>query len=269
MVRTSEPVAHKPLGTGNSFRVSDTTGTAACTDSHRQYVRGFVYKLPGQHSLQGFVQAGNESPAMGGLLPPLHQSSAHPQSSEPRGGHAFEEGDPSRGVEVAPLVGSDNLEPLRESGGGSIRHERECALPAVLLPVSLPAGRGRAHIALVSSQAGCISSDQDIATGVIQDQGGAGVSDTHSPKLAEPALLPRPDRAAGSTALANPRQEGHAIPGGWLGLAFEPGAMEPSCVAASGLSEELSALQSRCNTVRKYGKKEAGTGEHLMTLIIK
>ncbi len=28
-------------------------------------------------------------------------------------------------------------------------------------------------------------------------------------------------------------------------MAFEPGAMEPSCVAASGLSEELSALQSR------------------------
>ncbi len=27
--------------------------------------------------------------------------------------------------------------------------------------------------------------------------------------------------------------------------------------------------QGRCNTVRKYGKKEAGTREHLMTSIIK
>ncbi len=58
-------------------------------------------------------------------------------------------------------------------------------------------------------------------------------------------LVPRPDRAVGSTALADPGQEGHAIPGGRLGVAPEPGTMEPSCVADSGLSEELNALQSR------------------------
>ncbi len=98
--------------------------------------------------------------------------------------------------------------------------------------------------ALASSQALCISSDQNIATGVMQDQGGASVSDTHSPELAEPALVPRPERAVGSTALADPGQEGHAIPGGRLGVAPEPGTMEPSSVAASGLSEELNALQS-------------------------
>ncbi len=89
------------------------------------------------------------------------------------------------------------------------------------------------------------SPDQNIATGVMQDQGGASVSDTHSPELAEPTLVPRPDRAAGSTALADLGQEGHAIPGGRLGVAPEPGTMELSCVAASGLSEELNALQSR------------------------
>lgn len=85
---------------------------------------------------------------MGGLSLPLH-----PRSPEPWGGHAFEEGDSSRRVEVAPRVGSDGLEPLRESGGGSVRHEQEGALPAVLLHVSLPAGRGHADITLASSQA--------------------------------------------------------------------------------------------------------------------
>ncbi len=248
VVGTSEPVAHKPLGIGSSLfsskGVSDTTGIAACTDSHRQYVRGFVHKSPRRHSFQGFVQIDNESTAMGGVSLSLHQSNTHPRSPESRGGHTFEKEDPSRGVEVAPRVGSDDLEPLRESGGGSIRHERECALPVVLLPVSLPAGRGCAHIALASSQAVCVSSDQDIATGVIQDQGGASVSDTHSPELAEPALVPRPD-GAGGTALAESGQEGHAIPGRRLGVAPEPGVMEPSYVAASGLSEDLSALQSR------------------------
>ncbi len=76
----------------------------------------------------------------------------------------------------------------------------------------------------------------------MQDQGGASISDIHSP---EPALVPRLDGTAGVTALTDPRQEGYAIPGGRLGVAPQPGTMEPSCVAASGLSEEMSALQSR------------------------
>ncbi len=85
----SEPVAHKPPGAGSSLLSSKgfsaTAGTAACTDSHRQHVCGFVYKC-------------------------------------------------SRRVEIAPRVGSDDLEALalRESGGGSVRQEREHALPVVL-----------------------------------------------------------------------------------------------------------------------------------------
>ncbi len=194
VVGASDPMAHKPLGTGSSLfsskGVSGTTGMAACTDSHRQHVRGFVHKSPGRHSFQGFVQAGSDFTAMGGLSPSLHQSNAHPRSSESRGGHAFEEENPSRGMEVTPQVGSDDLESLRESGGGFIRYERECTLPVVLLPVPLSAERGRAHSALASSQALCVSSDQNIASGVMQDQGGASVSDTHSPELAEQPWFP-------------------------------------------------------------------------------
>ncbi len=222
-----------------------TTGTATCTDSHRQHVCSFVHKSPGRHSFQGFVRAGSDFTAMGGFSPSIHQSNAHPRSLESWGRHAFKEENSSRGMEVTPRVGSDDLEPLRESGGGFIRYERECTLPVVLLPVPLPAGRGRAHSALAGSQALCVSSDQNIASGVMQDQGGASVSDTHSSELAEPALVSRPDRALDSPSLADSGQEGHAIPGGRLGVAPEPGTMEPSCVAASGLSEELNALQSR------------------------
>ncbi len=193
MVRTSEPVAHKPVGAGSSLLSSKgfsaAARKAACFDLHQQNVHGLVNKSPRQHTLQSSVQASNESPAMGRLSLPLHQSSAHPRSPEPRGKYAFEEGDSSRRVEVATRVGSDDLEPLRESGGGYVRHERECALPAVLLPLSLPAGRGRAEIALASSQVVCVSSDQDTATGVMQDQGGAGFIDTRRPELAEPAVV--------------------------------------------------------------------------------
>ncbi len=43
----------------------------------------------------------------------------------------------------------------------------------------------------------------------------------------------------------DPRQEGSAISDERLGVTPEPGVVEPSCVAASGISEELSALHSR------------------------
>ncbi len=66
-----------------------------------------------------------------------------------------------------------------------------------------------------------------------------------APELAEPALVPGHDRAAGGTTLADPHQEGPAISGEQLGVAPEPRVVEPSCVAASWISEELSALHSR------------------------
>ncbi len=249
VVGAPDPVAHKPLGIRGSLfspeGVSNTTGTATCTDSHRQHVCSLIHKSPGRHSFQGSVRAGNDFTAMGGLSPSIHQSNAHPRSLESWGGHAFEEENSSRGMETTPRVGSDDLEPLRGSGGGFIRYERECTLPVVLLPVPLPVERGRAHSALAGSQTLCVSSDQDIASGVMQDQGGAGICDTHSPELAEPALVSGPDRAVDNPSLADSGQEGYAISGGRLGVAPEPGTMEPSCVDTPGLSGELDALQSR------------------------
>ncbi len=51
----SEPVAHKPPGAGSSLLSSKgfsaTAGTAACTDSHRQHVCGFVYNPQGEWRL--------------------------------------------------------------------------------------------------------------------------------------------------------------------------------------------------------------------------
>ncbi len=59
----SEPVAHKPPGAESSLLSSKgfsaTAGRAACTDSLRQHVCGFVYKSPERNSLKGAVQAGN------------------------------------------------------------------------------------------------------------------------------------------------------------------------------------------------------------------
>ncbi len=90
------------------------------------------------------------------------------------------------------------------NGGGSACHEQECALPTVLHPVSLPAIGGSADIALASSQAVYVFSNQYIATGVRDNQRNGCFSDTQCPELAEQALVPGPDRAAGGAALPIP-----------------------------------------------------------------
>ncbi len=98
----------------------------------------------------------------------------------------------------------------------------------------------------------------------MQVQRGAIFSDPHRPKLAKPALVARPDRTAGDTALADPHQEGSAISGKWLGVAPEPGVVEPSCVAASEMSEELSALHSP--VLNTLSEAQAPSTRHLYAL---
>ncbi len=170
-------------------------------------------------------QACSESPAMSGPSLSLNQSSAHPQSSEPQGRHAFEEGDSSRRVEVAPWVGSGDLDSLRGSGGGSVRHELENA--HCLLFVSL------SHSPLKGWLKGdALTSHWPAARLYIKNKIKRCFGDTHRPELAEPALVPGLDRAAG-VALADPHKEGSAISDEQLGVAPEPGVVEPSCVAAS------------------------------------
>ncbi len=168
----------------------------------------------------------------------LNQSSAHPQSSEPQGGHAFEEGDSSRRVEVAPWVGSDDLDSLRGSGGGSVRHELENAHCLLFFSLSHSPLKGtRWH--RTGQQPGCVY----IYKNKIKKRGASVI--LIAPNWPNQLWFPGPDRAAGGIALADPRQEGSAISEERLGVAPEPGVVEPSCVVASGISEELSALQSR------------------------
>ncbi len=98
----------------------------------------------------------------------------------------------------------------------------------------------------------------------MQDQGGASFSETHHPEPAEPALVPRPDITVAGTALADPHQEGFAIPGGRLGVAPKPRVVEPSCVAASGISEGWRTLHSR--VLDMLPEAQAPSTRHLYAL---
>ncbi len=139
----------------------------ACTDSHRQHVCGFLHKSPRSCTIQSSVQAWSRHF--------LSIRAVHiPSLLNRRADILSRKRDSSRRVEVAPRVGSDDL----DSRGGCVHHEQECILPAVLLPISLPAEGARADILLASSQAVCVSFNQYIATGVMHDQGRGCFCDT-------------------------------------------------------------------------------------------
>ncbi len=141
VVRTAEPVAHKPLGAGSSVLSSKgfsaTAGTAACTDSHRQVFR--VCYINPRHSLQTSVRTGSGSP-MGGPYFSLHQNSAHPGLMNRGADMLSRKGNPQGEWRLSPESRAEvDLFATSENA------------PAVLLPIPLPAGRRRSDIALAST----------------------------------------------------------------------------------------------------------------------
>ncbi|XP_016097960.1 NACHT, LRR and PYD domains-containing protein 12-like [Sinocyclocheilus grahami] len=88
--------------------------------------------------------------------------------------------------------------------------EQECTMSNVLFAVPLPADGGRSDVALAESQTLCISPGD-----------------------------------AGGSPLADSPQKGPIVSSGRPDMAPQPGAVEPACVAASGILEELNTLPPR------------------------
>ncbi len=109
-----------------------------------------------------------------------------------------------RRVEIAPRVGSDDLEPLalRESGGGSVRQSENTHCLLFFTPHWHHADQQLARMHFLRSR--------NVTAGVMSDQGGASIRDTHRP---ESSLGSQTWRNCWRHRLAVPRQEIYAIPG--------------------------------------------------------
>ncbi len=185
---------------------STAARTLACTDTHRHHVCGLVNKSPsGVPSRALCKQAADLLLWVDVTSSPSEQRTSRSRRAD----MLSRKGDSSRRVEVA--FGTSTGERRWICSPWARRR-----MPAVLLPVSLPAGRGRADIVLASSRLYVFPPIQILPLVLYK----SGRSELHVILIApEPALVPRPDRTAGGTALADPHQEGFASPGGWLGVA--------------------------------------------------
>ncbi len=115
---------------------------------------------------------------------------------------------------------------LRESGGGSVRQSENTHCLLFFTPRWHHADQQLARMHFLRSR--------NVTAGVMRDQGGASIRDTHRP---ESSLGSQTWRNCWRHRLAVPRQEIYASQ-------VEPETIEPSCVIASGVSER-GALQSR------------------------
>ncbi len=137
VVRTSEPLAHKPLGAGSSVLSSK--------DFRPQLEQRHVMIATDNMSVVSYINH------QGGVRSNKQRISCYVRTvtfsqSEQRtspvfwtqGGHAFEEGDSSRRVEVAPWVSSDDLDSLRAARwiccATSVRMHIACCSSPCLTP---------------------------------------------------------------------------------------------------------------------------------------
>ncbi len=215
VVRTSEPVAHKPLGAGSSV--------VSSKDFQPQLKQRHVLICTDNMSVFSYIIT-------------------------------KEEYDPTSMQRISCYVrtvtfsqSEQRTSPVRGSGGGSVRHELENAHCLLFVSLSHSPLKGDA-----------LTSHWPAARLYIKNKIKRCFGDTHRPELAEPAWFP--DRTELLVApLADPRQEGSAISDERFGVAPEPGVVEPSCVAASEISEELSALHSRVlDTLSRRGNHLRG-----------
>lgn len=60
----------------------------------------------------------------------------------------------------------------------------------------------------------------------------------------QPALVSGPEGAADGSSLADSNQRGSVVSGEWHDMATQPGALEPPCLDASGVTSDLDALHA-------------------------
>ncbi|KAL0194969.1 hypothetical protein M9458_008541, partial [Cirrhinus mrigala] len=96
------------------------------------------------------------------------------------------------------------------------------ATEVVLLSVSLPSGRGRAHNAVAESPSVCIPPVKDFAASAAKTQGGESVGAVNSPVLAEQTVVSRSAGTTSSSPMADPAETGPPVSGELLDMAPKP-----------------------------------------------
>ncbi len=98
-------------------------------------------KSPRQCELATTAAAGERPPSVGRSTP-LHPGSTCPRTPELWPRLTAEGQDNPRGVEITPSDCQNDLECIRQGGGGSLRISGEHSLPAVLFTGTLSPGSG-------------------------------------------------------------------------------------------------------------------------------
>ncbi len=142
LVEGGERLPHQLLGNASSLSslpvFSARPNRTPCADSHRQHVRGVLYKSPGRCLLEAPLHSGRAPSGMGSAQPALAEGSTPAGQTEPRSGYVISEQCPLRGVDAPSADGSEDLEDLWQGRSRPYRLQRQLSLPNLLFE-----GQGR------------------------------------------------------------------------------------------------------------------------------
>ncbi len=135
-------------------------------------------------------------------------------------------------MEITPSDSQNDLECIRQGGGGSLRISGEHSLPAVLFTDTLSPGSGCTSSQLAESTQVCFSSSETSASCALQNQRGKGIFSVSGTEMAQSAVVPRTGGDAGSPPVDYPTEERPPLSSKKNDMASKSGVMEPSCLAA-------------------------------------
>ncbi len=129
-----------PCCTPSTRMLSPRHSSPSHSHQDGQHDSGSVYKSPRRCELVTTAAAGERPPSVGRSTPPLHPGST--RTPELQRGLTIEGRGNPRGVEITTSVSQNDLECIRQGGGGSLRISGEHSLPAVLFTDTLSPGSG-------------------------------------------------------------------------------------------------------------------------------
>ncbi len=135
MIRNGEVVAHKlsgaPCCTPSAQVLSPGHSPPSRSHQEGQHDSGSVYKSLRRCELAATAAASERPAFVGRSTPPFHPSSTCPRTPELRHRFTVEGRGNPRGVEITLSDSQNDLECIRQGGGGSLRISGEHSLPAV------------------------------------------------------------------------------------------------------------------------------------------
>lgn len=217
-------------------------GRASCSDQDGQYYSSVIHKQTGRDTFTPVTNVIEVAPPVERATSLFNPSDARPGRFESGCGSSLQGRAPCERVAPQPPSGVSDLGPVGQGPRRSIRIQRKCALPSVLLDAGSQRSTrgGRAGAQLAKALALCVPSGGTDHAYTGTSASGQSLFNSGGPVLASEAMARGNSQPTGGRAVASSPAARSLVTGGGANPAPSTGAMAPA-----GLPAERSGLVAR------------------------